>query len=434
MRPDFLIAGAPKAGTTALYHALRSHPEVFLPDMKEPDHFLSEEAMRTTRTRAEYDALFASLPGGVKAAGEASVNYLYDEGAAQRIRDGLGGGTRILLLLRDPATAAFSLWRHNARTAGENLAFTDAVAAEERRRAGNDVPRGALPARWYLYTERVCYAPQVKRFLDAFPAEQVRISTYEEFFEDAVTSFADVCRFLGVTEGVMQKGHMRFEPNINLSIELDDGKVVKTPIVEIKNLNSFRALKGAVEYEQKHQAARWQEDGKEMGPGAKTTRGWDDSGMRTFVQREKEDAHDYRYFPDPDLLPVRVSEAWLDRVRDRLPELPHDRAARYRAECGLSAKEAAALVDERDVSVPGSDTVVGIHDHSLVLLESDQRTVVTLDTSGQRKVILRAMAEIVHVTVSPYAPHLALATTAGRVYVYDVRSGREMYASPWRIS
>jgi len=170
---------------------------------------------------------------------------------------------------------------------------------------------------------------------------------------EEVVAFArtlrNVCRFLGVTEGVMQKGHMRFEPNINMTLGLDGGRLVKTPIVEIKNLNSFRALKGAVEFEQTHQPDRWREDGREMGPGSKTTRGWNDVEMRTFVQREKEEAHDYRYFPDPDLAPVRVDEKWRESVRARLPELPHERAARYENECALSRKEALALTDERDV-------------------------------------------------------------------------------------
>jgi aspartyl-tRNA(Asn)/glutamyl-tRNA(Gln) amidotransferase subunit B len=170
---------------------------------------------------------------------------------------------------------------------------------------------------------------------------------------DEVVAFArtlrNVCRFLGVTEGVMQKGHMRFEPNINVVMTLGDGRLVKTPIVEIKNLNSFRALKGAVEYERERQPGRWLADGRVMGPGAKTTRGWNDAENTTFVQREKEDAHDYRYFPDPDLAPVVVSEAWREEVRSRLPELPHERAARYESRCGLSAKDALALTEERDV-------------------------------------------------------------------------------------
>ncbi len=170
---------------------------------------------------------------------------------------------------------------------------------------------------------------------------------------DEVVAYAqhlrNICRFLGVSEGVMQKGHMRFEPNINTILEFDDGRRARTPIVEIKNLNSFRALRGAIEYELADQPRRFLETGVEMAPGRKTTRGWDDARGVTFVQREKEEAHDYRYFPDPDLVPLTVSKAWVERVRAELPELPHHRFDRYRDAYGLSEKEAAALISERDV-------------------------------------------------------------------------------------
>ncbi len=159
----------------------------------------------------------------------------------------------------------------------------------------------------------------------------------------------NVCRFLGASEGILQRGHMRFEPNINCVLTLSDGRTVKTPIVEIKNLNSFKAVKGAIEYEKREQPRRWQTDGIELRSGAKTTRGWDDAKNETFLQREKEEAHDYRYFPDPDLLPVVVDDAWRERVRSALPELPLDRTKRYMREFGLSAKEAVAITDERDV-------------------------------------------------------------------------------------
>jgi aspartyl-tRNA(Asn)/glutamyl-tRNA(Gln) amidotransferase subunit B len=165
----------------------------------------------------------------------------------------------------------------------------------------------------------------------------------------------NICRFLGVTEGIMQKGHIRFEPNINTVLTLADGRTVHTPIVEVKNLNSFRAVRGAIEYELAEQPRRWREDGFELGAGTKTTRGWEEVpgdtvvGGRTYLQRGKEDAHDYRYFPDPDLLPVAVDEAWRERVRGRLPELPVPRLRRYTHDYGLAIKEAAALVDERDV-------------------------------------------------------------------------------------
>jgi len=168
---------------------------------------------------------------------------------------------------------------------------------------------------------------------------------------DEVVAFAQelrgLCRFLGVTEGVMQKGHMRFEPNVNVSITLQDGTEVRTPVVEVKNLNSFRAVKGAIEHEAVRQVEAWKRDGRVMGRGAKSTRGWDDHRQETVLQREKEDAHDYRYFPDPDLVPVEIGTAWLDRLKAELPELPLSRRARYERDYGLAPVDAENLTAER---------------------------------------------------------------------------------------
>ena len=169
--------------------------------------------------------------------------------------------------------------------------------------------------------------------------------------EEAVAfgqALRNICRFLGVTEGVMQKGHMRFEPNINVEITRD-GETFKTPIVEIKNLNSFKALFGAIRYEQQRQVEDWLETGRVMGMGMKVTRGWDDVKQVTTPQREKEDAHDYRYFPDPDLVPLNVSDDWVESVRSQLPELPLQREQRYVHELGLNVKDARAIIDEREV-------------------------------------------------------------------------------------
>ena len=155
-----------------------------------------------------------------------------------------------------------------------------------------------------------------------------------------------VCVFLGVTRGVMQRGHIRFEPNINTELTLSDGSRVKTPITEVKNLNSFKSVKGAIDHEVGRQPERWLADGVVMGPGTKTTRGWDDDRERTVLQRDKEDAHEYRYFPDPDLPPVAIGEEWLGRIRGRVGELPHVKEQRFVSEYGLSEKEAATLTEE----------------------------------------------------------------------------------------
>ena len=170
--------------------------------------------------------------------------------------------------------------------------------------------------------------------------------------EDAVAyarEVRDICRYLGVTQGIMQKGHMRFEPNINMIIKTDDGAEHATPIVEIKNLNSFKAIAGAIEYETIRQVEAWLEDSKVMGPNAKSTRGWDDDKQVTIMQREKEDAHDYRFFPDPDLVPLTISKEWINEVNELIPELPASRRRRYQAEYKLSLKDAQALTAEPDL-------------------------------------------------------------------------------------
>ena len=161
----------------------------------------------------------------------------------------------------------------------------------------------------------------------------------------------NLCRFLGVTEGIMQRGHIRFEPNVNVIIITDDGREFATPIVEVKNLNSFKSVRGAIEHEFTRQVEEWRETGRVMGRGEKRTRGWDDDRGLTVLQREKEDAHDYRYFPDPDLVPVVVSDAWRDQIAATIPELPMARRERYVSEFQLALIDARTLVEERDLCV-----------------------------------------------------------------------------------
>ncbi|MEK7757817.1 MAG: Asp-tRNA(Asn)/Glu-tRNA(Gln) amidotransferase subunit GatB, partial [Planctomycetota bacterium] len=155
---------------------------------------------------------------------------------------------------------------------------------------------------------------------------------------------------LGVSEGVMQKGQMRFEPNVNVAIE-SEGREYRTPIVEIKNLNSFRSVRQAIEYEAQRQVAAWRENTDyQLGMSPNENRGWNaDKGVTEF-QRGKEAAHDYRYFPDPDLVPVEVSDAMLEEIRAMLPELPIARRRRFAEQYGLSVKDAETLVEHRPVS------------------------------------------------------------------------------------
>jgi aspartyl-tRNA(Asn)/glutamyl-tRNA(Gln) amidotransferase subunit B len=144
----------------------------------------------------------------------------------------------------------------------------------------------------------------------------------------------------------MQKGHMRFEPNVNLVITKGTDEY-KTPITEVKNLNSFRALEKSVEYEIIRQIDTFQETGRVMEEGNKTTRGWNDVNEVTVLQREKEEAQDYRYFPEPDLLPVRLDDKWLARIKENLCELPLQKQVRFIKEYGLTEYDAGVLTADQ---------------------------------------------------------------------------------------
>ena len=154
-------------------------------------------------------------------------------------------------------------------------------------------------------------------------------------------------RWLGASEANMQMGHMRFEPNINLHVR-HEGRMYKTPIVEVKNLNSFRALEGAIAYEIDRQYAEWQADpdGFSIEKLAKENRGYDDTTGKTVFQRGKEEAHDYRYFPEPDLVPVVVDEPWRARIAASIGELPLARRERFVCDDALTLKEADALTQD----------------------------------------------------------------------------------------
>jgi aspartyl-tRNA(Asn)/glutamyl-tRNA(Gln) amidotransferase subunit B len=151
--------------------------------------------------------------------------------------------------------------------------------------------------------------------------------------------------YLGVSDCNMQEGSLRVDGNINLHVHTSAGKAA-TPIVEVKNMNSFRSVERAMAYEAQRQFAEWQETGKKLGDAPKQTRGWDDAAGVTHAQRHKEESHDYRYFPDPDLVPVVVSDEEVDRVRAELGELPAALRERLQATHGISAYDADVLVNQ----------------------------------------------------------------------------------------
>jgi len=150
--------------------------------------------------------------------------------------------------------------------------------------------------------------------------------------------------YLEVSDCNMQEGSLRCDANVNLHVQADDGQTVATPIVEIKNLNSFRGVESAIEYEARRQLEEWKRTGHKLGDVPKETRGWDAERGVTFAQRGKEEASDYRYFPDPDLVPVTIGEDWKRQIRSQFHEFPAAKRRRFQTEQALSHYDASVIV------------------------------------------------------------------------------------------
>jgi aspartyl-tRNA(Asn)/glutamyl-tRNA(Gln) amidotransferase subunit B len=197
--------------------------------------------------------------------------------------------------------------------------------------------------------------------------------------------------YLGVSDCNMQEGSLRVDANVNLWID-EEGVTKKTPIVEIKNMNSFRAVEKAIAYEAERQYGAWQDDGKQLGdPGVfKRTFGWDDVKGKTYVQREKEESADYRYFPDPDLMPVTVSPERVAAVQSALGEVPAALRTRLETTFGITAYDSDVIVNQ------GREFV----EYFLAVAQDvgDGKTV----SNWLQQDVLRVMSENNHATIAEY--------------------------------
>ncbi|MEE2840119.1 MAG: Asp-tRNA(Asn)/Glu-tRNA(Gln) amidotransferase subunit GatB [Acidobacteriota bacterium] len=149
-----------------------------------------------------------------------------------------------------------------------------------------------------------------------------------------------VLPYLGICDGNMEEGSLRCDANISVRPEGSEVLGTKT---EIKNLNSFRFLQKALEFEIDRQIQLLSNEGEVQ----QETRLWDEENQRTTVMRSKEEAHDYRYFAEPDLLPVVISEEWLEQLENEVPELPDQRRERFIGQYSLSQEEAMLLTQTR---------------------------------------------------------------------------------------
>jgi Sulfotransferase family len=204
--PDFFIVGHEKCGTTALYKMLRQHPQVFMPDYKEPRFFSSD--LRTVepkrpgnrpRTLEQYLALFAPAAPG-QLVGEASPQYIRSPGAAKRIAE-LQPQARIIAILREPAGFLCTFHSQAVHSGLETERdLRRAMALEQDRREGRCVPENVSPS-WLMYSEHVRYVEQLRRFHAQFPAEQVLVLIYDEYLRENEQTVRAVMRFLGVDAG-----------------------------------------------------------------------------------------------------------------------------------------------------------------------------------------------------------------------------------------
>jgi aspartyl-tRNA(Asn)/glutamyl-tRNA(Gln) amidotransferase subunit B len=152
-----------------------------------------------------------------------------------------------------------------------------------------------------------------------------------------------IVRYLGICDGNLEEGSFRCDANVSIRLKGSSGLGTRT---ELKNLNSFRFVEKAIE----HEINRQREVLADGGAIVQETRLWDSAKGQTCSMRGKEEAHDYRYFPDPDLLPLVIDDGWIERVRRSLPELPDARRARFVAQFGLPDYDAGVLTSDRELA------------------------------------------------------------------------------------
>lgn len=204
LRPDFLIPGVGKSGTSSLYEYLRAHPEIYMTPRKEPGFFNwdgEEFAQRgpvderlylaATRTIEEYQALFLGRQGE-RVAGEATPNYLYNERAAERAHRRYPD-LKLVIILRDPVERLYSHYLHMRRMGDEPLSLTSALKAEPLRRA-----RGYGPS--YHYLSQGFYRAQIERFIGRFGRERTRVLLFDDLTRDPVSAVQSIYAFLGVDD------------------------------------------------------------------------------------------------------------------------------------------------------------------------------------------------------------------------------------------
>ena len=171
----------------------------------------------------------------------------------------------------------------------------------------------------------------------------------------------EILRYVRVTNGNLEEGNMRCDANINLNV-WEDGRLWHTPISEIKNLNSFRAIREACAYEARRQLEEFQSDRQEFNAGFKVTMGWDEERGETVIQRTKNSFVDYRFTTEPDIRPFTVSEELIESARGKVGELPEAKRVRLKKDYGLSDFDVETLTSTRELALWFEEAARGARD------------------------------------------------------------------------
>jgi hypothetical protein len=196
-KPGFFLVGAPKSGTTAMCNYLAQHPDVYVPDMKEPNFFCTDLYIPQRMSLQEYLSLFSPANGLL--CGEGTVWYLYSQQAVQNIYQ-FNPDAKIIIMLRNPVDYVHSLHSHMLFLGGEVIAdFEEALAAEAQRREGKCIPEQTRRPHTLLYTETARFAEQVERYFHVFGRDRVHVIIYDDFKNDTARVFRETLEFLGVS-------------------------------------------------------------------------------------------------------------------------------------------------------------------------------------------------------------------------------------------
>ena len=217
VRPNFIIAGASRSGTTSIYYYLRQHPEIFMPETKEPYYFVNEKI--GVNDLNAYLSLF-QFGRGKKAIGEASTAYLTSHESAGWIKKELGV-PRIIIMLRNPANRAFSLYGWMVMKGYERLTTFEEALMEEDSRYSSHQFRESVDYFWdYMYFQSGLYYEQVKRYQEHFGPELVRIHLFEDMVKDPLRVCRDIFAFLGVSRDFIPRIELHNKGRIPRSITL----------------------------------------------------------------------------------------------------------------------------------------------------------------------------------------------------------------------